>query len=80
MTLGTRRVRMDVQISEVPSEPLLLVEIDLLVAKEQDLMLRQRIMQVFDLPIAQLGGKIDVRYLGAKRWRQGLHLYGGVNS
>src|SRR5271165_5992541 len=66
MTLRARRVRVDVQLPEIPPQRLLLVRIELLIAEEQHLMGGQRGMQILDLPVAEGGGQVDVGHLRAE--------------
>jgi hypothetical protein len=44
---------MDVQFAEIPAQPFVRVDVQRLLAKEQNLMLRQRLVQLLDLTIAQ---------------------------
>src|SRR5262249_59412263 len=53
MSLRTRRVWVNVQLAETAPERLVAFHFKRLIAKEQDLMLRQRLMQLFDLAVAE---------------------------
>ncbi len=78
MSLRSGGVRVNVQVTEMASECLLLLQADLLVAEEQDLMLRQSGVQVFDLLVAERRGQVDVGNLGAQIRGQALHLDSGI--
>ena len=53
MSLRTGRAGVNVQFAEISAEPLVGFHIQRLIAKEQNLMLRQRLMQLFDLTVAE---------------------------
>ena len=53
MSFGARRVGVNMQLTEISAEPLVGFHIQRLIAKEQDLMLRQCLMQVLYLTIAE---------------------------
>ncbi len=78
MAVGAGRVGMDVQVAKVAAEPLLLIEVDPLVAEEQNLMFRQRGVKLLDLPVAERGSQVDVGDLGADDRGKRLHLDGVV--
>ena len=56
---------MNVQLTEIPAEPLVEFHIHRLIAEEQHLMLRQRLMQLLDLAVAERLGQRDAGNLGA---------------
>jgi hypothetical protein len=61
-----------VQFSEIPADSLVGFLIQRLVAKEQDLVFRQGLMQIFDLPVAERLGERDALDHGAdagRNWR-----------
>ena len=49
MPFGAGRVGVNMQFTEISAEPLVGFHIQRLIAKEQNLMLRQRLMQLLDL-------------------------------
>ena len=53
MSLRTGRVRVNVQLAEIAAERLVAFHVKQLIAKEQDLMLRQRLVQFLDLAVAE---------------------------
>src|SRR5882757_2038440 len=53
MAFGAGRIGMNVQLAEVSPEPLVRLCVQRLIAKEQDLMLGQGLMQLIDLAIAE---------------------------
>ena len=57
---------MDVQFAEISAEPLVGVHVHRLIAEEQNLVLRQRQMQLLDLTVAEWLGQRDAR----NRWRR----------
>ena len=50
---GPGVLRVNVQFAEISAEPLVGFHVHRLIAKEQNLMLRQRLMQLFDLTVAE---------------------------
>src|SRR6516162_6888446 len=71
MPLRTGRVRVNVQLAETAPERLVAFQVERLIAKEQDLMLRQR-LQLFDLVVAERLGERQAVDLGAnagRHWR-----------
>src|SRR5262249_891886 len=69
MSLRTRRVRVNVQLAETAPERLVAFHVKRLIAKEQDLMLRQRLLQLFDLAVAERLGERQTVDLGANAGR-----------
>ena len=53
MSFRPGRARMNMQLAEIPSEPLVGFHIHRLIAEEQHLVLRQRLMQFLDLAVAE---------------------------
>ena len=53
MSFRPGRAGVNVQFTEISAEPLVGFHIHRLIAKEQDLVLRQRLMQLFDLTVAE---------------------------
>ena len=78
MAVGPGNIGMDVQVAEVAAEPLLLLQVDPLVAEEQDLVLCQRRMQILHLPVTERTGQVDAGNLGAYDWRKRFHSDGAV--
>src|SRR5215470_1461651 len=63
---------MDVQFAEISAQPLVGVDVQRLVAKEQNLVLRQRLMQLLDLAVAERLRQRDAFDVGAdarRYWR-----------
>jgi hypothetical protein len=60
---------MNVQFTEISAEPLMGFHIQRLVAKEQNLMLRQRLMQLLDLAVAERFRQRDALDIGADTGR-----------
>jgi hypothetical protein len=56
MSFRSGRAGVNVQFTEISAEPLVGVHIHRLIAEEQDLVLRQRQMQFFDLTVAERFG------------------------
>ena len=56
MSFRSGRAGVNVQFTEILAEPLLGVHIHRLIAEKQDLVLRQRQMQFFDLTVAERFG------------------------
>ena len=71
--LGRIRGRMDVQLAEPPSQRLLLVQVEGLVAEEEHLVLDQGVVQLLELLVAQGRGEIDAGHLGTDPRRQRRH-------
>src|SRR5215471_7907099 len=69
MSLRTWRVWVNVQLAETAPERLVAFHVKRLIAKEQDLMLRQRLVQLFDLAIAGRLGERQAVDLGANAGR-----------
>src|SRR6516225_8895528 len=69
MPLRTGRVRVNVQLAETAPERLVAFHVKRLIAKEQDLMLRQRLVQLFDLAVAERLGERQTVDLGANAGR-----------
>ena len=65
MSFGPGRARVNMQFTEIAPETLVRVHIHRLVAKEQHLVLRQRLMQLLDLTVAERLGEREARNLGA---------------
>jgi hypothetical protein len=68
MSFRPRRAGVNVQFAEIAAEPLVSFHIQRLIAKEQNLVLRQRLMQFFHLTVAECvnaGAKMH-RFAGAK--------------
>src|SRR5512132_1354876 len=65
MPFGAGRVGMNMQFTEISAEPLVGFDIQRLIAKEQNLVLRQRLMQVLDLTIAEWLSQCDAFDIGA---------------
>src|SRR5262249_9780884 len=59
MSFRTGRVRVNVQLAEIAAERLVAFHVKRLIAKEQDLMLRQRQVQFLDLAV--LSGLASVK-------------------
>src|SRR5215813_4978195 len=69
MSLRTRRVWVNMQLAETAPERLVAFHVKRLIAKEQDLMLRQRLVQLFDLVVAERLGERQAVDLGANAGR-----------
>src|ERR687888_2014773 len=78
MFLRTGRVRVNVQLAEIAAERLVAFHVKRLIAKEQDLMLRQRLVQVLDLAVAERLGERQALDLGANTRRDGHDIDGFV--
>jgi hypothetical protein len=78
MSLRTGRVRVNVQLAEIAAERLVAFHVKRLIAKEQDLMLRQRQVQFLDLAVAERPGERQARDLGANTRRDGHDIDGFV--
>jgi hypothetical protein len=74
MSVRPGRAGMNVQFTEVAPEALVRVDIHRLVAKEQHLVLRQRVVQLLDLAVAEWLGEREACDLGAdaRRYRRDL--------
>ena len=62
---------MDVQLAEAAAELLLLVEVDLLVAEEDDEVLGERVVDLLELLVAERLREVDAFDLGADHRAQG---------
>src|SRR5271166_5897574 len=69
MSLRTRRVRVNVQVSKIAAERLVRFHVERLIAKEQNLMLRQRLVQLLELAVAERLGERQAVDLGANARR-----------
>jgi hypothetical protein len=61
---------MNMQFTEISAEPLVGFHIQRLIAKEQNLVLRQRLMQLLDLTIAEWLSQCDALDIGADARRK----------
>src|SRR6266566_6842322 len=66
---GPGRVRVNVQVAKIAAERLVAFHVERLIAKEQDLMLRQRLVQLLDLAVAERLGERQAVDLGANARR-----------
>src|SRR6478736_3100981 len=69
MSLRTGRVRVNVQVAKIAAERLVTFLVERLIAKEQNLMLRQRLVQLLDLAVAERLGERQAVDLGANARR-----------
>src|SRR6516162_4288249 len=69
MPLRPGRVRVNVQFAKISAERLVAFHVKRLIAKEQDLMLRKRLVQLLDLAIAERIGERQAVDLGANAGR-----------
>src|SRR2546421_11747100 len=69
MSLRTGRVRVNVQVAKIAAERLVTFLVERLIAKEQNLMLRQRLVQLLDLAVAERLGEPQAVDLGANTRR-----------
>src|SRR5262249_20269705 len=72
MSFGPGRAGMNMQFTEISAEPLVGFHIQRLIAKEQNLVLRQRLMQPLDLTVAEWLSQCDALDIGADarcNWR-----------
>src|SRR5215469_6501233 len=69
MPLRTGRVREDVQLAKISAERLVAFHVKRLIAKEQELMLRKRLVQLLDLAIGDRFGERQAVDLGANGGR-----------
>ena len=53
MSFGPGRAGVNMQVTEIPAKPLVSFYIQWLIAKEQNLVLRKRLMQLLDLTVAE---------------------------
>ncbi len=65
MSFRPRRAGVNMQFTEIAAEPLVAFHIERLIAKEQNLMLRQRLMQLLDLAVAEGLCQRDAFNIGA---------------
>src|ERR1700757_4230072 len=78
MTFGAGRARVNMQFTEISSESLVGFCIQRLIAEEQDLVIRQRLMQLLDLTVAERlreRGSFDI---GADARRNRRDIYGFI--
>src|SRR5215470_17839371 len=69
MPFGPGRAGMNMQFTEISAEPLVGFHIQRLIAKEQNLALRQRLMQLLDLTVAEWLSQCDAVDIGADAGR-----------
>jgi hypothetical protein len=69
MLLRTGRVRVNVQLAKIAAERLVAFHVERLITKEQDLMLRQRQVQLLDLAVAERLGECQAVDLSANARR-----------
>jgi hypothetical protein len=69
MSLRTGRVRVNVQVAKIAAERLVGFHVERLIAKEEDLMLRPRLVQLLDLAVAERLGERQARDLRANTRR-----------
>src|SRR5262249_47024111 len=69
MSFGARRIGMNVWLPERAAEPLVGFDIHGLVAEEQDLVFRQGLMQLVDLPIGQWSRERYPLNIRTNTWR-----------
>src|SRR6266700_3975658 len=74
MSCRPGRAGVDMQFAEIAAEPLVGVNVHRLIAKEQNLVLRERLMQLLDLAVAERIGECDALNHGtdARRNRRDL--------
>ena len=65
MSFGPGRAGVNMQFTEISAEPLVGFHIQRLIAKEQNLVLRQRLMQLLDLTVAEWLRQRDAFNIGA---------------
>src|SRR6516164_9920082 len=68
----------NVQLAKISAERLVAFHVKRLIAKEQDLMLRKRLMQLLDLAIAERIGERQAVDLGANAGRDRRHIDGFI--
>ena len=71
MSFRTRRIRVDVQLTEISAESLVGFHVQRLIAEEENLMLGQRLMHLLDLPVAERFRQYDALDSGANTRRDG---------
>src|SRR5260370_28770240 len=69
MSLRTGRVRVNVQVAKIAAERLVTFLVERLIAKKQNLMLRQRLVQLLDLAVAERLGERQAVDLSANAQR-----------
>src|SRR5262249_5275663 len=72
MAFRPRRVRVDVQFTEISAEPLVRFHVERLIAEKQHLVLRESLMQLLNLAVAKWLGQCDALDMGAdarRNWR-----------
>src|ERR1700730_6066424 len=69
MSLRTGCVRVNVQVAKIAAERLVTFLVEWLIAKEQNLMLRQRLVQLLDLAVVERLGERQAVDLGANARR-----------
>src|SRR5271166_1242781 len=67
-------IRMNMQFAKQAPKSLVLIEGQLLIAKEQHLMRHQRVVHLLELLVAQLFAQVDAANLRADRGRDRLHV------
>src|SRR5262245_60273164 len=65
MSFGPGCAGVNVQFTEISAEPLVGFHIQRLIAKERNLVLRQRLMQLLDLTVAEWLSQCDALDIGA---------------
>ena len=70
-----RRRRMHVEPAEAAAERLVLLDRQLLLAKEEHQMIHERIVHILELPVSELLGQVDAKDLGADAWRHLAYFY-----
>src|SRR5262245_42708854 len=78
MSFGPGRAGVNMQFTEISAEPLVGFHVQRLIAKEQNLVLRQRLMQLLDLTVAEWLRQHDAFNIGADTRCNRRNTYGFV--
>src|SRR5262245_12515417 len=78
MSFGPGRAGVNMQFTEISAEPLVVFHVQRLIAKEQNLVLRQRLMQLLDLTVAEWLRQHDAFNIGADTRCNRRNIYGFV--
>src|SRR5215813_4304391 len=78
MPFRPRRVRVDVQFTEISAEPLVGFHVERLIAEKQHLVLRESLMQLLNLAVAKWLGQCDALDIGADARRNARDTDGSI--
>jgi hypothetical protein len=66
------------ELAEAEAKSLVLLHAQLLIAKEKNQMIHERVVQVLELPIAERLRQIDAKDLRANAWRHFAYFYAPI--